>query len=167
MAAHHYNSPTINMADSMSYKKTRYIIKHNTNEENEFSTSLIIRTDFLKDYSSCLPILWKSSGSCTSTFSLWNMWYSACSQMGGIWLNCRATEYASYSKHREQNGAYTPYQVFMGPTFLTRSKHTPMENLPKPNVHKFIFKKRNPISDRPEDNQKMWMRYTRTRPRQM
>lgn len=42
------------------------------------------------------PILWKSSGSCTSTFSLWNMWYSDCSQMGGIWLNCRATEYASY-----------------------------------------------------------------------
>lgn len=48
-----------------------------------------------------LPILWKSSGSCTSTFSLWNMWYSACSQMGGIWLNCRATEYAS-CKHREE-----------------------------------------------------------------
>lgn len=44
------------------------------------------------------PILWKSSGSCTSTFSLWNMWYSACSQMGGIWLNCRATEYASWRK---------------------------------------------------------------------
>lgn len=39
-----------------------------------------------------LPILWKSSGSCTSTFSRWNMWYSACSQMGGIRLNCRATE---------------------------------------------------------------------------
>lgn len=38
------------------------------------------------------PILWKSSGSCTSTFSRWNMWYSACSQMGGIKLNCRATE---------------------------------------------------------------------------
>lgn len=38
------------------------------------------------------PILWKSSGSCTSTFSRWNMWYSACSQMGGIRLNCRATE---------------------------------------------------------------------------
>lgn len=46
----------------------------------------------------CSPILWKSSGSCTSTFSLWNMWYSACSQMGGIWLNCRATEYASWRK---------------------------------------------------------------------
>lgn len=42
-----------------------------------------------------VPILWKSSGSCTSTFSRWNMWYSACSQIGGIKLNCRATEYAS------------------------------------------------------------------------
>lgn len=47
------------------------------------------------------PILWDSSGSWTSTFSLWNMWYSACSQMGGIWLNCRAIEYASFIQYRQ------------------------------------------------------------------
>ena len=69
--------------------------------KSEFFIIVIIGTDISKT-GSCLPILWKSSGSCTSTFSLWNMWYSACSQIGGIWLNCRATEYASYSQHMEQ-----------------------------------------------------------------
>lgn len=43
-----------------------------------------------------VPILWYSSGSCTSTLSLWKKWYSACSHTGGIRLNCLATEYASY-----------------------------------------------------------------------
>lgn len=64
-----------------------------------------------------VPILWKSSGSCTSTFSLWNMWYSACSQIGGIRLNCRATEYASCNRigtisahqpHRHGAGIWAP-----------------------------------------------------------
>lgn len=55
-----------------------------------------------------IPILWKSSGSCTSTFSRWNMWYSACSQMGGIRLNCRATEYASCRRVRTLSALPTP-----------------------------------------------------------
>lgn len=55
-----------------------------------------------------LPILWKSSGSCTSTFSRWNMWYSACSQIGGIRLNCRATEYASCRRARTVSALLLP-----------------------------------------------------------
>lgn len=55
-----------------------------------------------------IPILWKSSGSCTSTFSRWNMWYSACSQMGGIRLNCRATEYASCTRARTLSAPLLP-----------------------------------------------------------
>lgn len=57
-----------------------------------------------------VPILWKSSGSCTSTFSLWNMWYSACSQIGGIWLNCRATEYAS-CRRKSERGRREPLEI--------------------------------------------------------
>lgn len=55
-----------------------------------------------------VPILWKSSGSCTSTFSRWNMWYSACSQIGGIRLNCRATEYASCNPDWHHQHTPTP-----------------------------------------------------------
>lgn len=63
------------------------------------------------------PILWDSSGSWTSTFSLWNMWYSACSQMGGIWLNCRATEYASFNQQGQPSQPRSlPQEGVCGPT---------------------------------------------------
>lgn len=89
--------------------------------------------DLLTDYGSYLPILWKRSGSCTSTFSLWNMWYSACSQMGGIWLNCLATEYASYSKYKEQ--LVNSYTRLHRSQILTCSKM----DLPLPSVHEYNF----------------------------
>lgn len=95
-------------------------------EQRQMNLASYTGTAFFTGYGSCLPIFWKSSGSCTSTFSLWNMWYSACSQMGGIWLNCRATEYASYNKQREISlYSFAPYKSSNIQSFSPRQKMCP------------------------------------------